>query len=373
MPSVETRILDVIDRCYAGVLDDDAWQGALVAVADLVGGTGTFVFAMRPASQTIVRYDIARLDGEAIALYDRLWAPHDVRVGPGLQARVGAPQTEETLLPTASLRHSAIYNDFLQPHDLTHILATWLHRSTERVVGLSIQGTRHRGAFTPAERERLAPLLPHITRAIELKDRLSLGAGISNSLTTIADRLSLGILLVDARGRMFEASRVGLQILTRADGLFTEAGRIVFRRRRDGQAFSRLLTTAHSLDSLEPALIIPRQRSPFPLSLLVAPIRSVAEPWMTAVQQWIVVIKDPSELPVPAPDDVAREWHVTPAEARVICLLARGSSVVRIAAIHGVSAHTVRSQLKSVYAKTGITSQLEVVRRLLTGAAGNAL
>lgn len=87
---------------------------------------------------------------------------------------------------------------------------------------------------------------------------------------------------------------------------------------------------------------------------------------MTAVQQWIVAVEDPGEQPVPTPEDVTREWHVTPAEARVVCLLAGGLSVQQIADTLRLSVHTVRSQLKGVYAKTGMTSQLEVVRGLLT-------
>jgi DNA-binding CsgD family transcriptional regulator len=249
------------------------------------------------------------------------------------------------------------------------MLATWSHRSADRVVALSIQGTRGRGAFTAEERDRLAHVLPHITRAIELKDRLALGADVSTSLISIADALTLGILLVDARGRVLEASRVAQRILAEADGLFTASGRIAFRRGIDGQVFSRLLTTSSSLDASAPTLTIPRQRSRLPLSLLLAPIRSACEPWITVTQQWIVMIQERNEIHLPEPDNLAHEWHITPAEARVACLLAGGSSVAQIAAALHVSTHTVRTQLKSVYAKTGAASQLEVVRRLLSDAA----
>ncbi len=372
MQTVETRMLDVIDRCYAGVLDDGAWQGALIAVADLVGGTGTLLFAMHPASRSITRFDVARFDPEVVAEYAAQWIPLDVRAGPALLAPVGVAQTEETLLPTLALRRSPIYNEFLQRVDAPHLLTAWLHRTPDRAVALSIQGTRQHGAFTATERDRFAAVLPHITRAVELKDRLALGTGVLTSLIAIADTLPIGIAIVDAQGRILEASRAGRRTLAEGDGLFTLGNRLAFRRRIDGQAFSRLLSATPSLDAIGPTLTIPRQRSSSPLYVLVAPVRSLTEPWMTAVQQWIVAIEDPDERPVPTPEDVTREWHVTPAEARVVCLLAGGRSVQQIADTLRLSVHTVRSQLKGVYAKTGMTSQLEVVRGLLTSAVGAA-
>lgn len=123
MASLETRTLEVIDRCYAGVLDDTSWHGAIVALADLVGGTGTFVFAMQPSTQSVKRYDIARLDRSAFALYEKYWSAYDIRVPPGLHTAVGSPQTEETLGVSRTLRQSAIYNDYLYQNDMVHMAA----------------------------------------------------------------------------------------------------------------------------------------------------------------------------------------------------------------------------------------------------------
>jgi DNA-binding CsgD family transcriptional regulator len=371
MQSLETRTLEVIDRCYAGVLDDAAWEQALVAVADLVGGTGTLLFAMQPATKTIMRFDVARFDPEIVVTYGAHWTSRDIRAAPALLAPVGVPQTEETLLSARSLRRSAIYNEFLQRVDAPHFINTWLHRSPDRVVSLAIQGSRRRGAFETSECERLAAVLPHVTRAIELKDRLGVNVGVSGSLFAVADALPVGILVVDAHGLVLEASQAARRILAAADGLYTLAGRIAFRRRADEQAFARLLTTSMVGRTGPPTLRVSRQHKA-PLSLIIAPVRSDTEPWMTAVQQWIVAIQEPAQFSTPTPGDVSREWHVTAAEARVVCLLASGSTIQEIAGTLRVSIHTVRSQLKAVYAKTGLTSQLEVVRRLLAGAADTA-
>lgn len=64
--------------------------------------------------------------------------------------------------------------------------------------------------------------------------------------------------------------------------------------------------------------------------------------------------------------DVDRVLDLTPRELEILDLVARGLSNVGIAAAIGVSPHTVRNHLHSVYAKLGVTSRMEAVALLLS-------
>jgi DNA-binding CsgD family transcriptional regulator len=64
--------------------------------------------------------------------------------------------------------------------------------------------------------------------------------------------------------------------------------------------------------------------------------------------------------------ELATRFGLTPAEGRVAAQLAQGKSVREIALELHVTHHTVRSQLKSVFQKTGTRRQGELIHRLLT-------
>ncbi len=59
--------------------------------------------------------------------------------------------------------------------------------------------------------------------------------------------------------------------------------------------------------------------------------------------------------------EVMHIFGLTSAEARVALRLAVGLSLAEIADESGVSVNTVRAQLRSIYAKTGVTKQSELV------------
>lgn len=62
-------------------------------------------------------------------------------------------------------------------------------------------------------------------------------------------------------------------------------------------------------------------------------------------------------------------WGLTETEARVAAAVAQGVNTKTYAAAVGVSDNTVRSQLKSIFAKTGCRRQSDLVRLLWTGPA----
>ncbi len=57
-------------------------------------------------------------------------------------------------------------------------------------------------------------------------------------------------------------------------------------------------------------------------------------------------------------------FDLTPAEARITGLLVEGQSVATIARAQAVTENTVRMHLKSVFAKTGVSRQSELVSLL---------
>ena len=64
---------------------------------------------------------------------------------------------------------------------------------------------------------------------------------------------------------------------------------------------------------------------------------------------------------------VRRLYGLTEAEARVAAALTLGETVEQIAAAHGVRTSTVRAQVRSVFEKTGVHRQADLVRLALSG------
>ncbi|HET9932156.1 MAG TPA: helix-turn-helix transcriptional regulator [Polyangiaceae bacterium] len=65
------------------------------------------------------------------------------------------------------------------------------------------------------------------------------------------------------------------------------------------------------------------------------------------------------------------EARLSPRERQVSTLLAEGYAIVNIAAVTGLSEHTVRTYARRVYRKLGVHSRASLVRRLLEQSASN--
>ncbi len=80
-----------------------------------------------------------------------------------------------------------------------------------------------------------------------------------------------------------------------------------------------------------------------------------------------VFMSDPNLQQPISIDNLVSVYGLTPSEAQVSISLANGHIIDEIAKSSNHSAHTIRSQLKSVFRKTGVSRQSELVKLLLTG------
>ncbi len=85
-------------------------------------------------------------------------------------------------------------------------------------------------------------------------------------------------------------------------------------------------------------------------------------------QAWIVVlnaVRKPSESEA----RLCRDFGLTKAETRIACQLASGATLAEAASAFAISRHTVRNQLRSVFAKFGIRRQSDIAQILRTGSS----
>lgn len=83
----------------------------------------------------------------------------------------------------------------------------------------------------------------------------------------------------------------------------------------------------------------------------------------------ILQIRDPDCDHLPDAEGLGSLFGLTSSEAAITLLIAQGKSVQEAAEARGLKADSVRTYLKRAFAKTGVSSQSELVRLVLTGSS----
>jgi DNA-binding CsgD family transcriptional regulator len=266
------------------------------------------------------------------------------------------------------LDREPMFVEFLRPRGLGWGVATAIPIPTGDLVCFDLERRYARG---PVEREFIAgldQLRPHLARAALLSARLSLERARSAAL--VLDLVGLPAAVLGHNGRAltmnstFEelmphvvrdrSDRLELASLT-ADTLFAEA-------------LARL-TQAGDLGSVRSIPIAAAGAEP-PMILHLVPVRGAAHDLFSGAEA-ILAVTPVIPKQVPTAEVIQGLFDLTPAEAKVARAIAELQTVEGIADTFGLSRETVRTQLKSVLAKTGVGRQADLTA-LLAGASLSA-
>jgi DNA-binding CsgD family transcriptional regulator/PAS domain-containing protein len=367
----EEAIPGIIDDLYAGTLDQAAWNRAMTSMADLVSATGTLLFGINPTNAHIFRDEIHRFDAVAVAEYRNHWFSKDIRYEPGLRLPAGEAIFESRILRLKHFRSSEIYNDYLMRVDSPWFLVFWLFKTLHKVVVLSIQGSRNRGPFDERDGELIKPLIPHVRRALEIKDRLEVAHIRSDNLAKTLDCVNFGVLILDTVGHVLEASAIAEDLLRKRSGLGRNSDMTLWLNEPAGAELNRwILTGAPPRQNVDGLLHAPRLNSA-PLSVMVTRLPDMGASWFgSGSPGWMLLLFDPDrQLPASA-EMIARDMGISAREAEIAALLATGYDMSVIARRLNISIHTVRTHLKAIFAKTGSRSQTELILRIRSGPGG---
>jgi len=246
-----------------------------------------------------------------------------------------------------------------------------VERGPGRVANLSICRSARGGPFDEKDLDILRFLKPHIRRAYRLHSEIAEARARSNGLLAALNAIPGGVIFLDPQMRVITMNLVAEQILATGKGLRVSRQRLRAEHIGESARLERLVGEAvataqsKSLDSAG-SIIISRRDLP-PLQVLLSPIRCSTAPVFQQIAA-VVFIDDPLRHQCPAQETLRVLYGLSPAECGVALLLSDGHAPRNIANTLGVTVKTVRSQIKSIFSKTGVRRQGELIRLLLNNS-----
>ena len=224
-------------------------------------------------------------------------------------------------------------------------------------------------SWSSAQLDSIRRLLPHIRQTVGVQQALAGAGALGASFAQLLDTTGLGIVQLDGRGRIVAANDRARDMLRGGDGLFDEDGFLCARRPEDNADLQGLLTRAlppFGAQGAGGSMMMKRSAALPPLVLHVNPVgRQETDYHLWPVAALVLVVDPASHIRID-PAVAAAALGLTGMESRVAVLLAEGMNVREVAAATGRGESTIRSHVKQMFAKHGLSRQAELVRLVLS-------
>lgn len=360
MPSVGATGMAIsprlIERIYEAAALPDQWPSVLSAVGQACGAPGALFF-----TNSLTNFSWTSAPEVAWIIEDYIaqgWIADNVRGAPMIAEFHPGFRTDSDYRTAAERAALPVYRDFLIPRGIDAAAGTMFQGAFNDAIVMTVEhfpSHAHAAAAVPL----LDALRPHLGRALSLAARLS--DTVAATATMALGSAGTAAAVVSGDGRL---RSVNDQFVAQLGGRITEQGRRL--RFADPFVQARLAgaLTAVEIDRGVHSVALAPAGDHAAAVLHLLPLRRGARD----VFGWdgvLILLAEPANARVPGADVLRLLFDLTPAEARLTRLLLEGSTMAEAAAAVGVSDHTARTQLRSVFAKTGVSRQAELVRLLL--------
>jgi len=191
------------------------------------------------------------------------------------------------------------------------------------------------------------------------------------SLNALVDHLATPVLLVEKTGLLRYSNLAGQEALCRAEYLVLRDGCVQLHNMRQRRQFLNMLAAAPSNDS---SLAASQQSSTMRLLdgeghtavLIVQALHWQASISGLRLADAVLFLIDADKTPPTITTRLQIVFGLTPAETRLAVYLVAGKSLVEISAYLHLSRETIKSQLRSLFEKTGTHRQGELIALILS-------
>ncbi|MBH3430117.1 helix-turn-helix transcriptional regulator [Pseudomonas alkylphenolica] len=275
--------------------------------------------------------------------------------------------TVDDIMSSTEWEHSAYFKAFCGPNDVYHVMGADVSTPDSGKVRFRITRPKRSPGFSADERALCAMFLPHLRRALQLHNLLDRSESLSELYSQAIGRLSVATLVLDESGSVLQVNPVAQEILARSDGLKLVGGRLEATYPSDNRELQRLIRGAFSPDAPKSAeaMSVTRPSGLVNLGVVVESIPSLDWAEEKGQPAALVYIRD-AESKSLANEVVTKQlFNLTKAETALAMELTNGLSLEEAAEVLNIRRNTARAHLRSIFSKTGVRRQTELVRILL--------
>jgi DNA-binding CsgD family transcriptional regulator len=364
----------LIDRIYDAAVEPALWPAFLSHLSGVLGGSMPSLFLHDPRTASGSLTINVGWDAGMIRSYSEYFSERNIwlRSRPEL-LKPGIVRTSHMMCSRKAFLASEWYADYCRPMGVSQGIGATILEDAGVTSNIVVMADERRDDYGSEDIALVRMLLPHMQRALRTHSVLAEGEARRCELQEALEQLATGVALVSHDARVIFINAAARNLVNSRDALAIDRTGIVAMDSGETAALRALIAQAAQTSQREGlhaggTLRVSRRHGRKPLELTVSPI-SVGDLSPKAPRAVAVIyISDPEQIVVTAGQAFARLHGLTRAEERVVITILRsGGNVRSVADELAISHNTLKTQLKSVYAKTGVRGQADLIRLALRG------
>lgn len=361
---MEDEQLDyLIGILYETALDPSLWSEAMELCARFTGGIlGHMLTIDKRLNQPIFSAaggDFATLENESG--YVDYYMSIDPRMTSNMMdsAAVHEYRFCHAYLNKKFVNTNEFYQDFLIPAGGRYSMGAWVDDSDTHHTLIGLHRRVDQPLFGDTERMAAQRFSRHIQRALRLQTHTRSLQSKAELGARAIEAMSLAMLIVDASGTILHLNTVAEQLLSSSTcELNYKSGRLSATHPANKSRLSALICDATHSPAIGGGMFLSGAK---PRQLFVTPLPAASpfnQDWQIPLALILIVDADKVLSPLQL---LGKLYDFSPAELRIASALLAGKSSEEYAQEANVTLNTVRSQLKSLFRKTGTRRQAELV------------
>jgi DNA-binding CsgD family transcriptional regulator len=275
---------------------------------------------------------------------------------------ISQPGNGQELVPPDQFINSVGYNEFCRTklNDVFHSVGGTFAMPW----GAGSIGIHRFPSNVPFDRDDLDRIRPHaaaVGHVLRARGEIAAHRRKSERLLSTLNAIGQAVIVVRGDGLIEEVNAAADVVLRRADALVVRDGRLLVRAHASGGALAERISEATSPSEPRASVLpIARGADIAPYLLTITPLAGRATPSAA-----MILFRDPDVEDSTLCDRLRSLYGLTPAEADIAVAVSRGLLPADIAQSRGVQPNTLKTQLRSLAAKMGVT-RLSAIASLVT-------